>query len=136
MKHVLVGVDGSEQSRLAAKKGAEIAAGMNAMVRLVCVVPPFHAFVNVVGSPREISDERAAAKEILGEVAATLNGAQVETQIAEGIPGEVLASLAAEPEVDTVVVGHRGHGIFSRILLGSTANRLVQISPKPVLVVR
>jgi nucleotide-binding universal stress UspA family protein len=35
-----------------------------------------------------------------------------------------------------VVVGHRGRNAVARALLGSVADRLVQISPKPVLVVR
>jgi nucleotide-binding universal stress UspA family protein len=35
-----------------------------------------------------------------------------------------------------IVVGHRGRGAIQRALLGSVANRLVQSSPVPVLVVR
>ena len=34
------------------------------------------------------------------------------------------------------VVGHRGRNAVARALLGSVADRLVQICPKPVLVVR
>lgn len=51
-------------------------------------------------------------------------------------PAEALAELAREPDVDLVVVGHRGRSAMARALLGSVADRLVQISPKPVLVVR
>ena len=136
MKQILVGVDGSKESRAAAEKAAEIAAGTKAMLRLVCVVPPIEALTNVIPSPRQVQEQRTAAKGIVDEVAKELHGAQVETEIGDGSPAEVLAAIAAQPEVDMVVIGHRGRGLFSRMLLGSVTNRLVQISPKSVLVVR
>jgi nucleotide-binding universal stress UspA family protein len=136
MKQVLVGVDGSKESRAAAQKGAEIAAALKAVLRLVCVVPPVEVFTNVISSPREIKEQRAAAKEIVDEVARDIRGVQVETEIGDGLASEVLVNLAAQPEVEMVVVGHRGRGKIARLLIGSVADRLVQISPKPVLVVR
>jgi nucleotide-binding universal stress UspA family protein len=38
--------------------------------------------------------------------------------------------------VQLVAVGHRGRGAIRRALLGSVADALVQICPKPVLVAR
>ena len=136
MKHVLVGVDGSAESRAAAKKGAEIAAGAKEMLRLVCVVPPIEAYTNVVSSPAELKAQHAVAAQIVNEVARDIDGVQVETQVSEGVPSKVLAELASQPEVDIVVVGHRGRGKIERLLIGSVADKLVQISPKPVLIVR
>jgi len=43
--------------------------------------------------------------------------------------------MATGCDVDLVVVGHRGRGALARLLLGSVADRLVQICPKPVLIV-
>ena len=136
MKLILVGVDGSAESRAAAKKAAEIAIAGNELLRLVCVVPPIEAYTNVVASPAEKKANQAAAMEIVSAAAREVGEAQVETQVAEGIPSAVLAELAAAPEVDIVVVGHRGIGKLTRLLIGSVADRLVQTSPKPVLVVR
>ena len=136
MKQVLVGVDGSKESRAAAQKGAQIAAGINASLRLVCIVPPVEVFTNVISSPRELKEQRTAAQEIVDEVARDIRGVRVETEVGDGIPSEVLVSLAAQPEVDMLVIGHRGRGKLERLLIGSVADRLVQMSPKPVLVVR
>ncbi len=47
-----------------------------------------------------------------------------------------LADMADSGGFDVVVVGHRGRGAVRRALLGSVADRLVQISNRPVLVVR
>ena len=136
MKQIIVGVDGSPESRAATKKGAELAAATHALLRLVCVIPPFEAFRNVVASPRERSELRAAASSIIDEVAQDVgSGVPIEKEIGDGTPAEVLAGLAARPEIDMVMVGHRGRGKLERILIGSVADRLVQISPKPVLVV-
>ena len=136
MKQILVGVDGSKESRAAAKKAAELAGAEKATLRLVCVVPPVEVFTNVIASPRELKEQRAAAQGILDEVAAELPGVEVKTEVGDGAPTEVLARLAAQPEVDMVVIGHHGRGRLSQLLIGSVATGLVQISPKPVVVVR
>lgn len=136
MKQILVGVDGSNESRAAAQRAATIAAGTGAMLRLVCVVPPFEALTNVIPSPRQVQDQRASAKAIVEEVARELKGVQVETEVGDGSPAEILAGIAGQPEVEMVAIGHRGRGLLSRMLVGSVTSRLVQISPKSVLVVR
>ena len=61
---------------------------------------------------------------------------KIEPIVVNGAPAVTLAELARTGDVDMVVVGHRGRGGIARVLLGSVADRLVQISPKPVLVVR
>jgi len=63
-------------------------------------------------------------------------GRAAETIVEKGAPAETLAALAAAGDVDLVVVGHRGRNAVARALMGSVADRLVQICSKPVLVVR
>jgi nucleotide-binding universal stress UspA family protein len=53
-----------------------------------------------------------------------------------GSPAEAIADLALEEHVWGVAIGAKGHGALGRVLLGSTADRLVHICHKPVLVVR
>ena len=136
MKQILVAVDGSAESKAAVKLAGEIAAGVRALVRVVCVVPPYEAFNNVVASPEEKAAQRASATTIASEAAREIAGAPVETEITEGMPADAIATVAMAPEIGLVVVGHRGRGRVARLLIGSVADRLVQISPKPVLVVR
>jgi nucleotide-binding universal stress UspA family protein len=55
--------------------------------------------------------------------------------VAGGPAAATLAWVAKGRDVDLVVVGHRGRGVLARLLMGSVADRLVQICSKPVLVV-
>jgi nucleotide-binding universal stress UspA family protein len=60
----------------------------------------------------------------------------IETRAVVGPPVETIASVAEDEAYDLVAVGSTGKGAVKRLLLGSTADRLVQLSTRPVLVVR
>ena len=53
-----------------------------------------------------------------------------------GEPAAVLASRAESIKADLVVVGSRGQGWLRSLLLGSVAQELAHISPKPVMIVK
>lgn len=141
MKRILVGVDGSKESREAARLAAELARATESLLVIATSVAPV---IPLEGAPELIAQEqeeerkeREQAKELVKDVAASIGeGVKVETLVASGAPAIALADLARSGEVDLVVVGHRGRSAVARALLGSVADRLVQISPKPVLVVR
>jgi nucleotide-binding universal stress UspA family protein len=59
-----------------------------------------------------------------------------QTELLVGTAADMLAERATEDDVDLVVVGHRGRNAVARVLLGSVADRLMQICAKSVLVVR
>ena len=139
MQQILVGVDGSKESRAALKTAIELAAARKSLVRMVCVIPPFEAFAaDFVTIPEQREAAAKAAKELVSGLAAEVrdSGAPVETEVAHGLPAETLAKIATAPEVDMVVVGHRGRGAIARLMVGSVADRLVQIATKPVMIVR
>jgi len=53
-----------------------------------------------------------------------------------GVPDEVISKLAQEIGADCIFMGTRGWRGMDRILLGSTAERVVMTAPCPVLTVR
>jgi nucleotide-binding universal stress UspA family protein len=142
MKRILVGVDGSKESRDAASVAAEIAHATSSELSIayaVATVPLPTAAPELVAHANEwVDTEKEAAKIVLKEIAAAVAqpGLAIETIVQDGPPATALAELARTGDADLVVVGHRGRGAIARVLLGSVANRLVQISPTPVLVVR
>ena len=140
MKRILVGVDGSEASNQAAHLAAEIALRFGARLTLAYAVPklllPPDAYgLTLVEVERE---HRSYAEKLLGQAAAGIagSGVEVDTVTLDGMAAEALATAATAPDIGMLVVGSRGRGAVSRMLLGSVSDRLVHISPKPVLVAR
>ena len=56
--------------------------------------------------------------------------------ISIGTPAEAIMQYAEEQGADWVVVGAHGQGSVSTLLLGSVVDKLLHLSPVPVLVVR
>ncbi len=58
----------------------------------------------------------------------------LQTKVHEGYPAQVLLTLSAEPNVEMLVVGSRGHGGFMGLLIGSTSAYCAEHAPCPVVV--
>lgn len=139
MKRIVVAVDGSEPAQKAAGLAAEFAARFGARLTLVYVIPRLLLPPDAYGLTLEQIEEehRKYAENLLADAVIKLGapGVTVDSQLLFGAPAEAIAEAAAQPDVDLVVVGSRGRGAVARVLLGSVSDRLVHISPKPVLVV-
>jgi len=139
MKRVLVAVDGSEPSLKAARMAADIAMRFGAKLTLVHVVPKLLLPPDVYGlTIAEVEKEhRAYADRLLEKAVASLQepGIEISTAVLYGSPAEAIAEEGAASDVGMIVVGSRGNGAVARMFLGSTSDRLMHISPRPVLVV-
>jgi len=80
----------------------------------------------------------AEAKEALGRIAAPLReaGHPVETATREGYAPQAIELEAQERGVDLIAMGTHGRSFLPHVVLGSTAERVVQTAPCPVLTVR
>ena len=140
MKRILVAIDGSDPSLKAARMAADIALRFGAQLTLVHVVPKLLLPPDVYGlTLAEVEREHRAYAEKLLQKAITFlaePGIDTTSTILYGSPAESIAEEAAGQDVGMVVVGSRGHGAVARMFLGSVSDRIVHISPKPVLVVR
>ena len=67
-----------------------------------------------------------------------LDAAKVKYQhhIGVGEPAEVIAGYAAEKGSDQIVMGTRGMGSVSNLVLGSVATKVIHLAPVPVLLVK
>jgi nucleotide-binding universal stress UspA family protein len=63
-------------------------------------------------------------------------GLEAEPILRSGNPYEEIVSAAEETGADLIVIGSHGYGGLGRLLLGSTAERVVQYAPCPVLVIK
>jgi nucleotide-binding universal stress UspA family protein len=121
----------------AVRKALEIADAMGGEVTLAHVVP--HVFVpaEVPFDSGRLADEALRGGEImLTQAAAELGRPAMSRVCLKGTPAESLAELADTGGYDLIVVGSKGRGAVARMLIGSTTDRLVHISRKPILVVR
>jgi nucleotide-binding universal stress UspA family protein len=60
-------------------------------------------------------------------------GLEIELEVPIGVPSQVIVRAAEEHDVGLVVIGTRGLTGLAHLLLGSTAERVVQRAPCPVL---
>lgn len=140
MQSILVAVDGSPHSLKGVREAAGLAKGMGLKLELANVLPPIllspavyaETIAKLEQGNRELAQEHLdEAKKVATEL-----GVEASTVILSGSPAEALADLAQAERVWGVVIGAKGHGAVTRVLLGSVTDRLVHICNKPVLVVR
>jgi nucleotide-binding universal stress UspA family protein len=135
-KKILVGIDGSENSKRAALVAANLAELFKGTVTLVSVVKPGEYSLAVedkafLENLKEFHMDlvEAASDDIKRE------GIAIETKIELGTPWKELTRLAHDGQYDLIVVGSRGVGQVAEFLIGSNSTRVVQHSSIPVLVV-
>jgi hypothetical protein len=63
-------------------------------------------------------------------------GVEVEGRFIIGVPSVEIVSVAQKQNADLIVMGTHGRTGLSHILLGSTAERVIQHAPCPVLTVK
>ncbi|MFN7130736.1 MAG: universal stress protein [Myxococcales bacterium] len=139
MKRIVVGVDGSAESEKALRLAAELARPLGAELLVTYVipptVPPAETYILVMADIEAAGLRHGESVVARCEKALEGRGVALRTQIRSGDPASALAELAEQEQADLVVVGSRGLGAVKRMLLGSTSNRLVHVSQRPVLVV-
>ncbi|HEY3688173.1 MAG TPA: universal stress protein [Streptosporangiaceae bacterium] len=137
MSGVVVGTDGSAGARKALAWAVEEARlrGAPLTVLAVVTVPVTLARASspLIGEP-EPADLRAAEEEARTEIAEVdTGGVDAKIHVVSGVPAEELVN--AGRDADLLVVGSRGVGGFSRLLLGSVSTQVVHHARCPVVVV-
>jgi nucleotide-binding universal stress UspA family protein len=134
---VVAGVDGSQESLAALRWAAGYATATGARLRAVLAWQyPATYGAPKVGAPEAITEEvRQHMTDDLGQaVGQAAPGLEVEQSLGYGHPAEVL--VAESQEADLLVVGRRGHGQFTGMLLGSVSMHCVTHAHCPVVVVK
>lgn len=138
--HVLAATDGSDPSGRAVDLAAEIARGAGARMTIVTVEDELSSR-QVRALARAEGDAGAAldahAHGLLADAATrarSLGIPEVRTLVATGDPAEAILEAVRE-NVDLLVLGRRGRGRLSGLLLGSVSQKLVSLAPCAVVVV-
>lgn len=141
---IVVGVDGSPGSRAALDHALRDAARRDALVEVVSAITPPEIWMPLAGPPAISLDDiwegiRQRADETVREVTGQLGEIfpqlpSVTITATTGSAAEALLHAARGAEL--LVVGSRGHGGFSSMLLSSVSLQCALHAPCPVTVVR
>jgi nucleotide-binding universal stress UspA family protein len=139
---IVVGVDGSEAAREALAWALAEGRLRNVPVRAVAawhVAPLAYGAPGFAIADRELFDSfRVAAEQALDETVDALadaaKGVRVEKEVVEGAAPHVLIEAAEDAEL--LVVGSRGRGEVTGLLLGSVSFQVAHLASCPVVIVR
>ncbi len=146
IEHVLFPTDFSNCAEQALRQAAYIARTHGAKLTLLHVVVPY------MGESREADEDFPGEKkldEILSELEAeargsldrhaddvTESGFEVERMVVRAFSAsDKIVSIAKSQNVDLIVMGTHGRRGFSRVILGSEAERVLRFAPCSVLTV-
>jgi nucleotide-binding universal stress UspA family protein len=136
---VLVATDFSPTADAAVEWGTELARARGGRVVLVHAVDLHGPLSDFLPSPPDLEEHiQGAAVARLDELAASLRErgvAEVESRLEIGVASQAITQAAVEVAPDLLVQGSRGLTGVAQLLLGSTAQRVVQHAPCPVLTV-
>ena len=141
MPGIIVGIDGSAHSRKALEWAVREAAVRRAPLTVLTVHQAVAGyFTSPVDYPgdKELTDQaRKVAQEetddVLDEAGEGSRPPSVTVQAVNGLPAEELLRAAAD--ADMLVVGSRGAGGFTRLLMGSVSSQVAHHAACPVVVI-
>lgn len=132
LRNLLIATDLSGRSEKAVMRGLSIAAQFGARALVVHVVDD-----DQPSSLVEVEVERSAA--LLNEMLAPLAGkfgVQPEVRILRGIESEAIRLAADEVNADLLVLGAHRRQILRDVFTGTTVERVIRTSGRPVLMAR
>ena len=126
---VLFPVDQSRETRQAIETVVKLVKFHNSRLVLLSVVES-EVVEGVMSSPEAIAELLTTVKSLF-----TQQGLETEAIEREGKPAFTICDVADEIEADVIVMGCRGMGLTEEGAAESVTNRVINLSPCPVLVV-
>lgn len=146
-QHILVPLDGSALAEQVLPH-AQALAHLDAPTRLTLLraVPPIYAttveFGGVYAGATSPIDEMATAEHnartYLEDIATVLRteGFHVDTEVSRLTAAEAIVDFAEHHKVDLITIATHGRSGIGRWVFGSVTQKVMQVSPVPVLVIR
>jgi nucleotide-binding universal stress UspA family protein len=144
LKHILLATDGSAASDHAAALAVDLARNMGAKLTALYAVDPYPYLavgeMSTEGLQHYMSAAQQDAAAAHAKVAVLCKQGTPVTLIPVTVEERAVATAIVEyahgQDVDLIVVGSHGRSGIARLLLGSTATKVLAESTLPVLVAR
>ena len=137
--HVLIGYDGSAYGKKALEYGIDFAMHAGSELTIVTVFPRVPDYLGAPQYDEMVARMAAGARqtaEMGGEQARACGIEKVNVEALEGSPAEKILVVAQTRGCDCIVVGSRGMGEMTGLMLGSVSDRLAHHARVPVLIVK
>ena len=144
-RKILIATDGSDSSTKSSRHGVKLAKTLGSDVLVLYVINEMAISKVIASLVRKGSSEedlrdtlKASAEEIVTEVVkmGEASGVRVEPMIREGDPASRILDLARIEGVDLILMGSHGEGGITKRLIGSVAQKVLNWSDTPVMIVR
>lgn len=129
-KTVLFPIDESRDSRQAVETVVDIVKVHQSRLILLSVVETASEQPDAMSSPDTVANLLENAKSIFSQ-----QGIEADAIEREGKPAFTICDVADEVEADLIIMGCRGLGLTTEGASDSVTNRVISLSPCPVLVV-
>jgi nucleotide-binding universal stress UspA family protein len=137
-KTVLHANDGSDPAFRALSFAIGMATQNSASLHLVCVeeIPPMPEYIEEVREAKGVAARRFHPVVERVRDAAQHSGLNLHVHVLCGHPVRIIVDLVPKIGADLLVIGATGHSAFYERMIGSRADRIVQLAGCPVLVVK
>jgi len=137
-KKILIANDGSEGAFKALDAALRLAHSHKAQIHMICVeetqwIPGSRE--EVIGD-KEIADREFAEVVAKSEVEAKHHRVKLISHILMGHPVPAIVDFIERQGFDLLVAGFMGHSALYNRVIGSTTDRLVELAPCTVLIVK
>lgn len=137
-KTIVIANDGSEPAFRAFALALEMAKQNQSALHMICVeeLPNLADFIEEVKDVTAIAERRfeTVRHRALDQAAAA--GMSVQIHVVVGHPVRDIVRFADDLKAELLVIGATGHSAFYERMIGSRADRIVQLASCPVLVVK
>jgi nucleotide-binding universal stress UspA family protein len=134
---VLVPVDGSDESLVAAEEAVALTAAEGTVHALSVVenLPMYRRSGKTEKFESDGDEDRARAEDAAAEAADLIEETSREcaTAVADGVPAREIVGHAEEVDADAIVLGKRGRSESAQDMLGSTTERVIRKAPTTVV---
>jgi nucleotide-binding universal stress UspA family protein len=138
MNRILIATDGSDFAGEALEQGLAVAAELRAVATVVYVRQPPSPYLGEPNYQDALTEEARREQAVLEDAKrrAGFHPAEVEYEVLEGDAVEEILNLARSRDADLIVVGSRGLGSISSLMLGSVSTAILHQADRPVLVAK
>jgi len=137
-KTILHANDGSDHAFKALDFALDIAKQNGAQLHMVSVeeLPYLPEYAEEVREEKGTAARRFHSVIQRAKAMAEARQIKLDSHVIAGHPVRDIVELARELKADLLVIGATGHSVFYERMIGSRADRLIQMAPCPVLVIK